>query len=495
SYSPPFGLLPRPQRGAEDDAGISPSLRIVRKDGGMHAIAVLDVGKTNAKVTLVAAGRVADQRRQHNDSLPGPPYPHLATGRIWDWALEQLGELSQHANITDIVPVAHGASVAIVDAAGLVLPMLDYEQDISDFDDDYEKLARDFAETASPRLPCSHNPGRQLFWLQRGFPDSFARAPAIVGYAQYWAFMLSGVAAGELTALGNHSDLWRPCAGRYSHLVEAAGWQSLMPPVRRASEALGPIRPEIAARTGLSPHCRVRTGIHDSNATFLRWRSRLPEPFAVVSTGTWIISLVAGGALPAAGEHFDCLGNIDALGNPVAGARFMGGRELERIIGDHRADDGAADQRLARPLAAPIYALPAFSDQGGPFAGRAGRIVDEQGNDSTAADPATLAALYCALMTDLLLDVLCARGPIILDGPFATNDIYVAALAALRPASPVLPSVKTQGASLGAALLADPTLPAELPHAAPRPALDLSPYRAGWRTLSGADGVLKEVGL
>ena len=459
----------------------------------MDAIAILDVGKTNAKVTLVAEGRVMEQRRQHNESNPAPPYLHLANDRIWDWSLDQLTDLARHANITDLVPVAHGASVAVIDDAGLVLPMLDYEQEIADFDDEYERLARDFAETASPRLPCGHNPGRQLFWLQRKFPDAFARAKAIVGYAQYWAFMLSGVAASELTALGCHSDLWRPRARDFSSLVDRTGWRALMPQLRAAGDVLGPIRPGLAARTGLSPYCRVRCGIHDSNATFLRWRARLPEPFTVASTGTWIILLVAGGNLPAAGEHLDCLGNVDALGNLVASARFMGGRELERIIGNRTASQEPADRKLAQLLAGPCYALPAFSDQGGPFAGKAGCIVNEHGKDATPHDAATLAALYCALMTDLLLDVLSARGSIIVDGPFATNDVYIAALAALRPESPVLPSAETQGTSLGAAQLADPRWLAELPAAAPPAAIDLAPYRARWRTLSGADRVLAEV--
>jgi len=226
----------------------------------MDAIAILDIGKTNTKVTLVADGRVIEQRRRHSESHPAPPYLHLANDRIWDWALEQLADLARQFNITDIVPVAHGASVAVIDDAGLVLPMLDYELDISDFDTEYDRMARDFAATGSPRLPCGHNTSRQLFWLQRKFPEQFARAKAIVGYAQYWSFLLSGVAANELTALGCHTDLWQPRAGDFSPLVDKAGWRGLMPVLRGAGDVLGPIKPEIAARTGLSPHCRVRCG-------------------------------------------------------------------------------------------------------------------------------------------------------------------------------------------------------------------------------------------
>src|SRR5262245_50296875 len=326
----------------------------------MDAIAILDIGKTNTKVTLVADGRVIEQRRRHSESHPAPPYLHLANDRIWDWALEQFADLARQFTITDIVPVAHGASVALIDDAGLVLPMLDYELDISDFDAEYDRMARDFAATGSPRLPCGHNTGRQLNWLQRKFPDQFARTKAIVGYAQYWSFLLSGVAANELTALGCHTDLWLPRAKDFSPLVDRASWRVLMPPLRKASDVLGPIRPEIAARAGLSPPCRVRCGIHDSNATFLRWRTRLKEPFTVASTGTWIILLVAGGVLPANGEHFDCLGNVDAFGNLVASARFMGGREYEFVRGDAAEEAGMPAKRLAAFVANPCFALPAF---------------------------------------------------------------------------------------------------------------------------------------
>ncbi|HKP25351.1 MAG TPA: hypothetical protein VJV39_15900, partial [Dongiaceae bacterium] len=269
-------------------------------------------------------------------------------------------------------------------------------------------------------------------------------------------------------------------------LVDKAGWRRLMPPMRRASDVLGPIKPEIAERTGLAPHCRVRCGIHDSNATFLRWRLRLDEPFTVASSGTWIILLTAGGALPANGEHLDCLANVDAMGNMVASARFMGGREYEVIKGDAADDPEPPVEGLAALAANPCFALPAFSDQGGHFVGTRGRFVDANGNDALPWRRATLAALYAALMTDLSLDLVSARGPILLEGPFAANETYIAALAALRPASEVRPSLDTHGTSLGAAMLVDPDMPVDMPAPVTRPKLDLSLYRARWRTFSGA---------
>jgi len=49
-----------------------------------------------------------------------------------------------------VVPVTHGACAALVDDAGPVLPIMDYEfRGVSDIDSDYDASARDFARTAS----------------------------------------------------------------------------------------------------------------------------------------------------------------------------------------------------------------------------------------------------------------------------------------------------------------------------------------------------------
>ena len=118
-------------------------------------------------------------------------------------------------------------------------------------------------------MPRGLNAGRQAFYSQRMFPDAFARATAFLTYPQYWTWRLSGVRAIEVTSIGAHTDLWRPREGGLSAMVERLGWTHLMPPLRRAWETLGPIRPEIAAATGLAPDVRVICGAHDSNASLV----------------------------------------------------------------------------------------------------------------------------------------------------------------------------------------------------------------------------------
>ena len=89
------------------------------------AIAVLDVGKSNAKLLLLdEAGEVLAQRSRACAVLPGPPYPQLDLDGIWRWAVAALRELAALAPIRCIVPVAHGAAAVLMGGEAPVLPAL-----------------------------------------------------------------------------------------------------------------------------------------------------------------------------------------------------------------------------------------------------------------------------------------------------------------------------------------------------------------------------------
>jgi sugar (pentulose or hexulose) kinase len=210
--------------------------------------------------------------------------------------------------------------------------MLDYEHDGPEsVAAEYDAVRPGFAETGSPRLPLGLNLGAQVFWLARAFPMEFAKVRHVLTLPQYWAFRLSGVAASEATSLGCHTDLWNPWEGRFSSLVLRMGWEGLFPPVRKAAEVLGPVLPAVAEATGLVAGTPVLCGIHDSNASLV---PHLAEaPCGVLSTGTWMIVMALGGRAVELDAARDVLVNVSALGQPVPTARFMGGREMEEIMG------------------------------------------------------------------------------------------------------------------------------------------------------------------
>jgi len=445
---------------------------------------VLDIGKTNAKLTLIdTAGQTLAEVRTPNTVRRVGPYPHHDTERLWSWMLGQLRELSALADIRAIVPVTHGATAALVDDAGLVLPVLDYEHVPGDAADEarYAALRPSFDESGSPLLPAGLNLGRQIEWLQTRFPAEFARATQLLMYPQYWAWRFCGVAAGEVTSLGCHTDLWRPAQGTYSSLVESQGWQHLFPPRRDAWARLGLLRPELAADTGLPADCEIVCGIHDSNASLLRHLLTLQQsgPCTVLSTGTWLIAAALGSATKPLVEAQDMLANCNVFGDAVPCMRFMGGREFGAIAGVQPEAFDLDDVR--RLVVRQTLALPCFAETGGPFAGRTGSIEGRP-----PADPQeryALATLYCVLMTDYCLDALGAAGPLAVEGSFTANPWFGPLLAALRPRQPVSYSDDASGTVCGGWMLRyrDARPPGASTAIAPCAPAGLEAYRASWR--------------
>jgi sugar (pentulose or hexulose) kinase len=196
----------------------------------------------------------------------------------------------------------------------------------------------------------------------------------------------------------------------------------------------------------------VLAGIHDSNASFLVHRAYRDDGFSVVSTGTWIVCMARGARLDTLREDHDTLANVDAFGDPMPCARFMGGREYAALAGSEGLDAAPSREDAVRLVEAGCMAIPAFATQGGPFHGMEGRVVGP--SPPTGVERSALAAVYCALVTDHCLGLLDARGDVIVEGRFASNRAYCAVLAGLRPGQDVWASADQTGTVGGAALLA-----------------------------------------
>lgn len=93
-------------------------------------------------------------------------------------------------------------------------------------------------------------------------------------------------------------------------------------------------------------------------------------------------------------------------------------------------------------------------------------------------------SFYLALMTSTCLSLIGARGPVIVEGPFARNAEYLAMLATLC-ADGVAVAGSATGTSAGAALLAigRAAAPATTPVPLPADAPQLAALAAHWRGL------------
>src|SRR6185437_3842909 len=123
-----------------------------------QAVAVLDVGKTNVKLTLFDQGRLLWERSAPNRFLPGPPYPHEDVDSAWAFLLAALSEAARAHKIGALVPTAHGAAGALIGPSELAAPVMDYEfPDVEQIEPDYAKIRPPFSESLSPKVPAGLN--------------------------------------------------------------------------------------------------------------------------------------------------------------------------------------------------------------------------------------------------------------------------------------------------------------------------------------------------
>ncbi|WP_332691812.1 FGGY-family carbohydrate kinase [Devosia sp.] len=414
-------------------------------------IAVIDIGKTNAKVVLI------DSTTRQQVAARGTPntvvreglYPHADVERLWGFILESLKALQAEHGVDGISITTHGATAALMAGDALAMPVLDYEHAGPEASAAEYGVARpDFAETLSPLLPNGLNLGAQIFWQAQAHAAAFARVTAILTYPQYWAWRLTGVMASEVTSLGCHTDLWAPGRADFSSMVKAQGWVEKFPPVRPAASVLGSIVPAVAAATGLGVETPVTCGIHDSNASLLPHLGAHAAPFSIISTGTWTIAMTVGGDTGRLDPARDSLANVDAYGRAVPTARFMGGREFDALVPEIRTPS-AGD--IARVIESDIRVQPSFTPGVGPFPQAAGRWTADPAQ-LTAEERTAAASLYLALLTRACLE-LCGLGrEIIVEGPLARNAPFGQALARLAGVT-VSASGDATGTSLGASML------------------------------------------
>jgi len=435
----------------------------------MAIIAIMDIGKSNVKLSLVDAqsGDITFSATAGFTALEHDLYPQLDTAGIWNWYLDELSNISSTANITHIGVTAHGATAALLGVDDLALPVVDYEYTgPEEFTEQYDALCDPFEHTFSPKLPGGLNIGRQLYWQREKFPERFAAAQHLVPYAQYWTWRLTGVPVAEVSSIGSHSDLWFPVERTFSRFAVNQGFAGLFPEMRSADDIIGSPTSSFCQKTGIDPTCQVITGIHDSNASIMPHLKTRSDPFTVMSTGTWVIIFAVGAPLENMDASRDCTANVNIYSDPVACGRFMGGREFAEIAGSGATECSIDDLEFL--LRNSIVALPEFARAGGPFRDCVGKIeiLDPTLKPDTVLTPTqrfALATLYCALVSDVSLTLCGSLGDIIVEGAFSKNTLLLQCLSVFRTEQTIFSSDDTTGTTTGTAMLiADTIKPPQL---------------------------------
>ncbi len=455
---------------------------------------VVDIGKTLSKITAwTADGQLVERKVRPNATCEEDGVRRLDVVGIASWLRQSMREFAHHP-IEAIIPVAHGAGVVALRGDDVALAPFDYEASPPPEVMQAYRAQRDpFVETGSPALPDGLNLGAQIFWMERLYPAIMAQA-TLVPWAQYWAWWLSGVAVSETTSLGCHTDLWNPTHGDFSAMAKRRGWADRFAPVVTAGTVIGTLSCDLARETGLPETAKVLAGIHDSNAALLAARGFAEiegQEATILSTGTWFVAMRLAATpwpIERLSEARDTLVNIDAYGEAVPSARFMGGREIETVIEiDTRRVDIKPDQHKlldAVPglLARGTMLMPTLAPGFGPFPEGPGTWLDRPTEwAGTWYARRAGVCLYAAMVVDAMLDLIGARERILIEGRFAEAEVFVRALAALRPDTAIYVANAHNDVSFGALRLIDPQLrPAGGLRRIEPLAGDIAAYRNRW---------------
>ena len=420
-----------------------------------RGIVVVDVGYTNTKAILFSPElKIIAERKTTSSHRQGVDYKIIDAEPIIEFLKTALCELDMILPVDVIVPTAHGACIVLLNKSGeLAFPIMDYaSQPPNTIIAAYLKLQPPFSEVYCTLLPMALTHGLQIFWQQNLSAAKFKTVTTILPWIQYIAFRLSGVVATEISSMACQSQLLDVNTAAPSSLAIAQDWAKSFAPMRLAWDHLGKLNTEYAGEK-FKGNAKVLTGVHDSNANYLRYLAGGLKNFTLLSTGTWVISFNSAADISKLDHTKDTNTNTDVLGNPVSCSRFFGGKELE-VLSRGAATDLAEIALVQRLITNKTMALPSFTDSGGPVAetGNKGCIIGPL--PENPAEQASLAALYCALMVSVQLDAVSSDNKIIVDGPFSKHHVFLTILAQLRNSQTIFASDLRDGTAAGAACLA-----------------------------------------
>jgi sugar (pentulose or hexulose) kinase len=299
------------------------------------------------------------------------------------------------------------------------------------------------------------NSGFQALWLREKKPEIFAKVRTILHFPQYLSHLLTGIVTSEHTSIGCHTALWDFDRMQYHP------WTTLL------GETLpGPVSVETTFSSVLfDQSVPVGIGIHDSSSSLVPYFMGSPEPFILVSTGTWCISMNPFNKEPLTTGQLrkDCLSYMSIQQMPVKSSRLFLGRihdvNVERIsnqfgVGNDDYKTIGLNERLLRSLKEKREGRKFFRN------GVPENLVD----DSTDAGQFhSFEEAYHQLMidlTDLTAESIRLVIPeknttrnIYISGGFSKNTIFLYLLKDYFPDKKIVTSEVANSTSLGAALV------------------------------------------
>lgn len=294
-------------------------------------IAIFDIGKTNKKLFLFDEDYhiVYERSVRLAEITDEDGFPCEDVDALGKWVVALLKEASGQKEfaIKAVNFSGYGASLVYVDGKGNPLTPLynylkPYPEDLSnELYAKYGGQEQFCIDTASPALG-SLNSGLQLYRFKKEQPELFGKIKYALHLPQYIGSLISGQFVNDITGIGCHTAMWDFKKNNYHHWIKKEELLAKFPPIVSAGKVIE------------SNGFIVGTGLHDSSAALIPYLVSNKEPFVLLSTGTWSISLNPFDHSELTSNELgkDCLCYLQYTGKPVKASRLFAGHEHEEQI-------------------------------------------------------------------------------------------------------------------------------------------------------------------
>ena len=428
-------------------------------------IAVFDIGKTNKKLLLFNEHYqvVFEQSRNLAETVDEDGFPCEDLDSLSLFVFNTMRSIFSNPNF-DIKAVnfsSYGASLVYLDENGKPLtPLYNYLKDelLEQFYSSYGGKD-DFAyKTASPVLG-SLNSGMQLYRIKYERPELLKKIKTVLHLPQYLSYLISGKLVSDITSIGCHTNFWDFSKNEYHQWLIDENLLGKLAPIAASDERI---------KTSFEGHSfDSGIGLHDSSAAINPYLISFKEPFVLISTGTWCISLNPFNVSPLSKEELesDCLCYLQYKGTPVKASRLFAGHEHEQEV-----------NRIAEYYGKPKSRFEEMSFDKSLLALENIEMKDEDFSKQELAAFSSDAEAYHHLILNLIKKQkrstqLILNGSnvnrIFVDGGFSKNSIYMNLLSLMFPEMEVFAASMAQATAMGTALvvhqsLGDIPLPSDL---------------------------------
>ena len=291
-----------------------------------ECVLIFDIGKTNKKILLFdrqlkihLEEEIIFPELPDEDGFPGDDIENLE-----NWILDTSRKYisNKDFNICGINFATYGATLVYLDKNGKRLtPVYNYlkpmpEGIVEKVYAAYSGKAEFCRKTASPALGML-NAGFQALWLKEMKAEVFSKVKSILHFPQYLSYLMTGRESAEHTSIGCHTALWDFDLMQYHAWTDEIK-SSLPDPL--------PVETVFPSKV-FEKNVAVGIGIHDSSASLVPYFMSSDDPFILLSTGTWCISMnpFNDEVLTSQELENDCLSYLSIRQKAVKSSRLFSG--------------------------------------------------------------------------------------------------------------------------------------------------------------------------